>query len=85
MKKTFFALTLIFVSLVSCKKEQNDQPTSPSYFYNLGINPVNGDIFVTDALDYQQRRRLLIFNNKGELLSEMFAGISPGRLYFTQH
>jgi len=59
--------------------------SSGSFFYNLGINPVNGDIFVTDALDYQQRGRLLIFNNKGELLSEMFAGISPGRLYFTQH
>ena len=47
------------------------------------MNSVNGDIFVTDALDYQQRGRLLIFNNKGELLSEMLAGIIPARLYFT--
>ena len=56
---------------------------SGSFFYNLGINPVNGDIFVTDAIDYQQRGRLLIFNNKGELLSEMLAGIIPAKLYFT--
>jgi hypothetical protein len=53
------------------------------YFYNLGINPVNGDIFVTDAVDYQQRGRLLIYNNKGVFLSDMLAGIIPGKLYFS--
>jgi hypothetical protein len=53
------------------------------YFYNLGINPVNGDVFVTDAADFQQRGRLMIFNNKGDLSSEMLAGITPAKLYFT--
>ena len=52
------------------------------YFYNLGINPVNGDIFVTDAVDFNQRGRLMIFDNNGALLSDMLAGIIPSRLYF---
>ena len=52
------------------------------YFYNLGINPVNGDIFVTDTIDFQQRGRLMIFDNNGALLSNMLAGIIPSKLYF---
>ena len=57
--------------------------SAESYFYNLGINPVNSDIFVTDAVDYQQRGRLLIFDSKGDLSSEMLTDIIPGKLYFT--
>jgi YVTN family beta-propeller protein len=52
------------------------------YFYNLGINPVNGDVFVTDAVDFQQKGRLLIFNNEGDSVSDMLAGIIPSKLYF---
>ena len=57
--------------------------SAESYFYNLGINPANGDIFVTDAVDFQQRGRLLIFDSKGDLSSEMLADIIPGKLYFS--
>jgi hypothetical protein len=55
------------------------------YYYNLGINPVNGDIFATDAIDYQQKGRLVMFDSKGVLRSEMLADIIPAKLYFVQN
>ena len=54
-------------------------------FYKLGVNPVNGDIFVTDAVDYQQRGYIYMYNNKGEYLRSCQAGIIPGSLCFKVH
>ncbi|MFH0841827.1 MAG: DUF5074 domain-containing protein [Bacteroidota bacterium] len=51
-------------------------------FYKLGVNPVNGDIFVTDAVDYQQRGKINIYNNKGDSLISYQAGIIPGSMCF---
>ncbi|OFY65611.1 MAG: hypothetical protein A2V64_13775 [Bacteroidetes bacterium RBG_13_43_22] len=51
-------------------------------FYKLGINPVNGDIFVTDAVDYQHNGMVLIYNSKGDSLNSYNAGIIPGSLCF---
>jgi hypothetical protein len=51
-------------------------------FYKLGINPVNGDIFVTDAVDYQQNGFIYIFNSKGDSLNRHQLGIIPGLMYF---
>jgi hypothetical protein len=51
-------------------------------FYKLGINPVNGDIFVTDAVDYQQNGFVYIFNGKGDSLEQHQVGIIPGLMCF---
>lgn len=55
---------------------------SGHYFYKFGINPFNNDIFVTDAVDYQQNGYLLYYNGAGALISEMTAGIIPGSVCF---
>jgi len=55
---------------------------SGHYYYKMGINPINGDILLTDAVDYQQRGHLLIFNNTGIFLSDELADIIPGMMYF---
>ncbi len=55
---------------------------SGHYFYKLGINPVNGDILVTDAVDYQQKGHLLIYKSNGTPSSDMLADIIPGMMYF---
>jgi hypothetical protein len=55
---------------------------SGHYFYKMGINPVNGDIVVTDAIDYQQKGHLLMYNNSGQLVSDELADIIPGMLCF---
>jgi len=59
-------------------------PSSPliaesgHYFYKLGINPVNSDIFITDALDYQKKGYVLYYKKDGTLVSELSADIIPG-------
>jgi YVTN family beta-propeller protein len=55
---------------------------SGHYFYKLGINPVNGDIMITDAVDYLQRGHLLIYRNEGTFVSDLLADIIPGMMYF---
>jgi len=63
-------------------------PTSPliaesgHYFYKLGINPSNSDIFVTDAADYQKRGYVLQYSKDGVLLSTLIADIIPGLMCF---
>lgn len=57
-------------------------PQTEQYFYKLGINPVNGDILVTDAVDYQQKGHLLIYKSDGTPESDQLADIIPGMMHF---
>jgi DNA-binding beta-propeller fold protein YncE len=52
------------------------------YFYKLAINPANGDIFVTDAVDFAQLGYVMIYNGKGTLVTKQKAGIIPGSMCF---
>ena len=55
---------------------------SGHYFYKLGIDPVSNDIFVTDAVDYQQNGYLIHYNPDGALISSYLADIIPGWMCF---
>jgi YVTN family beta-propeller protein len=55
---------------------------SGHYFYKIGINPVNNDIFVTDAVDYQQKGYVLYYKKEGTLISSNTADIIPGLMCF---
>jgi len=57
-------------------------PESTHYFYKLGINPENSDIFITDAVDYQQKGYLLYYQMDGTFVSEQNANIIPGFMNF---
>jgi DNA-binding beta-propeller fold protein YncE len=50
--------------------------------YSLGIDPHNGNIYVGDALDYQQSGIISRFSASGKLLDTFKAGIIPGRFCF---
>ncbi len=52
-------------------------PAGNRLFYRLMIGR-DGTIYVTDAIDYQQKGDLLVYNRKGELLDTEKAGIIPG-------
>ncbi len=52
------------------------------FFYKLGINPVSGEIIVTDAVDYQQNGYVLRYKRSGQLISSSLAGIIPGSVCF---
>jgi YVTN family beta-propeller protein len=55
---------------------------SGHFFYKLGINPVNSDIFVTDAVDYQQKGYVLYYKKDGTFVSSQIADIIPGSMCF---
>jgi YVTN family beta-propeller protein len=63
-------------------------PTSPlisetdHLFNKIGINPVNSDIFISDAVDYKQRGFLLHYDHDGKYLSKYQTDIIPGQMYF---
>ncbi|MES2836277.1 MAG: DUF5074 domain-containing protein [Bacteroidota bacterium] len=51
-------------------------------FYALGIKPLTGDVFVSDAIDYVQQGTILRYDNKGNKLAEFKAGIIPNGFLF---
>ncbi len=53
-----------------------------SSFYKIGINPVNGDIFVTDAIDYSSRGWVMIYKSDGSLITKERADIIPASICF---
>jgi len=55
---------------------------SDRFFYKIGINPVNSDIFITDAVDYQQQGFVLNYKEDGTFVSEQQAEIIPGFIDF---
>ncbi len=55
---------------------------SSKILYGLGIDPVTGDIYVSDALDYQQSGIINRFSSSGKLLDTFKSGIIPGRFCF---
>ena len=57
-------------------------PESGSYFYKIAVNPINSDIFITDAVDFMQRGYVLIYKNDGKFVSKQKADIIPGSMCF---
>jgi YVTN family beta-propeller protein len=57
-------------------------PQKRSYFYKMGVEPVTGDVFVTDGGDYQQKGKVFRFNSEGVLLDSVITGIIPSTFCF---
>lgn len=51
-------------------------------FYGLGINPKNGELYVSDAKDFVQNSNILRYTNSGAFKAEFKAGIISGDFYF---
>ena len=47
-------------------------------YYGLTVNPRNGDVYVADAIDYQQPGIIYRYTADGEPVDEFYAGIAPG-------
>jgi hypothetical protein len=58
------------------------QPSSENSFYGLDVNPYNGEIWVTNALDFQQQGEVYQYNATGVLLNTYVAGYAPNALVF---
>lgn len=63
-------------------------PTTPvitqgtANFYGLGIDPQTSLIYVSDAIDYIQYGKILIYKPNGIYVKEFDAGIIPGDFWF---
>lgn len=51
-------------------------------YYGLAVNPVSGDIYVADAIDYMQPGIIYRYSPAGELLDSFRGGINPGAFCF---
>ena len=51
-------------------------------FYGLGVDPSNGDIYVSDAIDYVQRGVIMRYNASGTFIRKYEADIIPGGFFF---
>ena len=47
-------------------------------YYGLTVDPVRGDVYVADAVDYQQPGMIYRYSSGGELIDEFYVGITPG-------
>jgi YVTN family beta-propeller protein len=57
-------------------------PSGSSNLYKIAINPSNGEIFVTDVLDYSSRGYVNIYKKDGTFERKEQADIIPGAMYF---
>lgn len=51
-------------------------------FYNMAVNPANGDLYITDAKDYVQNGTVYRYSSDGVLLNQFNAGICPSAMVF---
>ena len=58
------------------------QQGAGEYFYKMAINPINSDIFVTDAADFVQQGYVLLYKNDGTFVSKQKADINPASMCF---
>ncbi|MBA4321957.1 MAG: cell surface protein [Odoribacter sp.] len=58
------------------------KPANGRLIYKLGVDPRNGRIFYTDALDYQQKGYLLQLNQEGMPVDSCRGDIIPGSFCF---
>lgn len=47
-------------------------------YYGLTVNPADGEVYVADAIDYQQQGMIYRYSPDGRLIDEFYVGITPG-------
>ena len=47
-------------------------------YYSLTVSAVTGDVYVADAIDYQQPGMIYRYSSGGRLMDSFYAGVTPG-------
>ena len=53
-------------------------PSKGTIFYGLTVDPRSGEIYVADAIDYQQHGIVYRYTPQGQAVDSFYAGIMPG-------
>ena len=53
-------------------------PYQGTIYYGLTVSPYNGDVYIADAIDYQQQGKIYRYSTDGELIDQFYVGIIPG-------
>ena len=54
-------------------------------YYGLTVDPVSGEVYVADAIDYQQQGMIYRYTPDGQLIDEFYTGITPGAFCWKLH
>lgn len=46
-------------------------------YYGLTVNPVNSEVYVADAIDYQQQGMVYRYSPQGDLIDNFYVGVIP--------
>lgn len=57
-------------------------PATGRNLYGLGVDPANGDVYVADAIDYNQRGRVFQYSAGGAPITDFLAGRIPNGFVF---
>lgn len=53
-----------------------------NFLYGLGVNPVNDEVYVADAIDYRQSGVVYRYSPEGTLIDQFRVGITPNHFAF---
>lgn len=53
-------------------------PYRNTRYYGLTVNPINDEVYVADAIDYQQQGKIYRYSSTGEFIDEFYVGVIPG-------
>lgn len=53
-------------------------PSRGTLYYGLTVDPGSGDLYVADAIDYQQPGKIYRYDASGSLVDEFYVGVTPG-------
>ena len=52
------------------------------FLYGIGIDPISGEMYISDAIDFQQKSSIMRFTPQGTLLDKFNAGIGASAFLF---
>ncbi len=65
----------VTAAVCRCVRSSN---TADTIYYGLTVNPDNGEVYIADAIDYQQQGMMYRYSPQGKLIDEFYVGIIPG-------
>jgi hypothetical protein len=90
LKATVYNDTMYFINKHVYRIAARDSVINPTLFvngnnktfYGLGVDPVNSEVYISDAIDYMQKGLIYRYSSDGSQISQFRAGVIPGDFYF---